>query len=122
MMKAVTFTEAVCSAAAECFRAGDTVKGIADVLETTDTRVRRAIAKGREADAPLGLRLMARAYDDYKASGQPTLRPSRGVSMQERLASRRRRRESDINKLMAMRRRLAQVAGTTAAEMTSDER
>ena len=92
MPKDQLFVAAVCHAAADCFAAGDSLKGVAEVLDggewatqerernpdrkgpaVTDMRVRRALERGRKAGAPAYLAKMAQAYDDYQEAAEREL-------------------------------------------------
>ena len=73
MPKDKLFTAPVCHAAAACFEVGDTIKGIAQTLDTNDMRVRRVLERGRKSSAPDYLAGMSAAYDAYQESSEREL-------------------------------------------------
>ena len=66
MPKDKLFTAAVCRAAAHCFAAGDSIRGVASTLQTDDRRVRRILERGRKPGAPAYLANLADAYDGHE--------------------------------------------------------
>ena len=57
------FPAPVAIAAARCFKAGETVRGVADAMGVHASSVLKALERGRQRSAPSHLRRMAEAHD-----------------------------------------------------------
>lgn len=57
------FPDPVATAAARCFKAGESVRGVADAMGVHASSVLKALKRGRRKGAPPHLRRMAEAYD-----------------------------------------------------------
>lgn len=60
------FPEPVAIAAAECFKRGETVRGVAAAIGVHASSVMKALNRGRQRGAPSYLKRMAQAYDSNK--------------------------------------------------------
>ena len=60
------FPEPVAIAAAQCFKAGDTVRGVAAAVGVNASSVLKALDRGRQPGAPLYLKRMAQACDSNR--------------------------------------------------------
>ena len=62
------FPAPVAIAAAQCFKAGETVRGVADAMGINASSVLKALERGRQRRAPAHLRRMAEAHDGNRST------------------------------------------------------
>ena len=67
------FPPPVAEAAARCFKAGETLRGVADAMDVHASSVLKALERGRQRGAPLHLKRMAKAHDASRSSRKELL-------------------------------------------------
>ena len=62
------FPSPVAIAAARCFKAGETVRGVADAMGVNASSVLKVLERGRQRGAPAHLRRMAESHDGNRST------------------------------------------------------